>query len=427
MPVPVIPLNSVPAAPGIYPLLGLVGNFSTIIPNPGRVYMIGTGSTGVNTPVKLSSVDDLLSIFGNVPQVNRDWVTAFFQSVGSLGELFYVRVNGIVAPASITVASVVSTLNNFNPERDTHGYVVCPEGYYHLLSTADRLALFTALESFVSLPDISWVHVADASPPAEFYGTAPVTANGKTIQPTLNATPVNTIGTLATNLSTLAASYVAERATYNSAAGHSNYACNPAINLFNRLVPASIGTVVAAQLRYAADSFRCAPAGTKAPLKGVIGVYADFNKTHQSTLNAGNANLLRLVRSYGVCMMGARTCYTQDSAMRFIHVRVIFNVIMADLWQAYQPVVFDPIDGLGITFAQAKGIATQRLVRFWQGGVLFGQTAQAAFKVVCDTSNNPAVDLENGDLRVDVFCAPCATSERTLLGIFRVPIGAVPQ
>lgn len=422
---PIVPLNQVPAAPGVYPILGLAGTFSTQPNNPGRCYLIGTGSTGSTLPTRVSSLDEFVALYGVTPQVTRDVVESFFQSLGSAGELYYLRVPSIVAPALITVASIVSALNSFDSARDSHGYVICPEAYYHL-STADRLATFNALESFVSLQDYQWVHVADASPPAEYFGAAAVTVNGKTIAPSQTGTAVNPIGSLSTNLATLSASYVTEAGTYNSPAGHSSYAANPAINLANRLVPASIGTVIAAQIRYGLDSYRVAPAGTKAPMRGVVGVYASFNKTHQSTLNGSNVNILRVVNGYGVCMMGARTRYNADSAYKFIHVRVIFNVLVADLTQAYQPMIFDPVDGAGIVFTQARDIAIQRLVRMWQAGVLYGQTPKQAFKVICDASNNPAFDLENGDLRVSVYAAPCGVAERLLIGIVRVPIGQVP-
>lgn len=428
---PIVPLNQVPQAPGVYPVLGLAGNFSTQVDNPGRCYLIGTASTGSSMPTRIASVEELTSVFGTVPQVNLDVADVFFRSLGSLGELYYVRVPGIVAPASITVAGVVSALNSFNPEIHSHGFVICPEGYSYLLALTDRLALYNALQGFVSNMDFNWIHVADASMPAEFYGNnVTVTSpSGKVIRSTVNLTVTapNTAGNINTALAALSTFYQTEALTYTSPDGHSSYAANPAIHLSGRLIPASIGTVVAAQRRYAQDSYRVAPAGVKAPLAGVVGVYADFTKTHQAALNGANINILRLVSGYGVCMNGARTRYTADSAFRFIHVRVIFNVLIADLNRAYQPMVFDPIDGMGVTFAQAKGVAVQRLTRLWQAGVLYGQTTSQAFKVVCDASNNPAYDLELGILRVDVYAAPCGVAERILVGVFRVPIGQVPQ
>ena len=55
------------------------------------------------------------------------------------------------------------------------------------------------------------------------------------------------------------------------------------------------------------------------------------------------------------------------------------------------------------------------------------QNPEQAFFVRCDSTNNPAFDLELGRLRVDVYAAPCGVAERILVGVFRTPIGQVPQ
>jgi hypothetical protein len=214
---------------------------------------------------------------------------------------------------------------------------------------------------------------------------------------------------------------------YTSGLGHSSYIANYALNLSNRLVPPSILQVAVAQVRYQLDSFRVAPAGVKAPLKGLVGVGFNFNKSHQSALNGSHVNILRRFSGYGVCVYGERTLYKQDSAFRFIHTRVIMNSLIASLRSAYLPLVFDPIDGQGVTFQLVKQVATQICNRFWQGGALYGQTPDQAYLVKCDSTNNLAVDLELGILRVDVYAAPVGVAERILVGIFRVPIGQVPQ
>lgn len=426
MPSPIIPINSLPSAPGVYPILQLAGTFSTQIVSPGRAYLMCVTSTGPLTPTRVGSVGEFTAAFGSTALINIDSIQAFFDTVGSLGELYILRIGGVIAPALITQPLFITALNQFDSERDAHGFVLCPEAFYNLTSTPIRLAIYSALDAFVSQQDFQWVAAVDASPMTEYYGTGPVTVGAKTIAPSSTITPGTTIGSLSTPQATLVGSLVAEALSYNSPTGSSFFVANPAVNLFNRLVPGSILQIAAAQLRYAADSFRVAPAGVKAPLRGVVGVAIDFSKSSQSTLNGGFVNILRNISGYGVCLNGARTLYKQDSAWKFIHVRVIFNVILSELRKAYLPKVFDPIDGQGVAFLGARNIAIQKLTRYWQAGVLFGATPSAAFKVVCDSTNNPAYDLENGDLRIDVYAAPCGVSERILVGIFRTAIGQVP-
>ena len=431
---PLIPISSVPQAPGVYPIVNLSGVFSTATPNPGRCYLIFSGSKGqINTPINVTSYSDFVEFFDltpltpTIPLVTRDAVRGFFDTTGSIGELYCVRVPGVVSPAVPLVADYINALNAFNDELP-HGYLVLPGAYAQLKTTSERIALQTAVEAFVSQFDYQWVHIVDSAPPLEFYAATNTTLpNGRVIVPTLPAyAGVTSSPTLSGTATALIAWLQADVLNYASGLGHSSYLANYAINTDGRLVAPSMLQVAVAQVRYFQDSFRVAPAGVKAPVKGMVGVGFNFTKAHQSALNGSSVNILRQFTGYGVCVYGERTLYKQDSAFRFIHTRVIMNTLIASLRSAYLPLVFDPIDGQGVTFQLVKQVATQICNRFWQGGALYGQAPNQAYLVRCDASNNLAVDLELGILRVDVYAAPVGVAERILVGIFRVPIGQVP-
>jgi hypothetical protein len=310
-----------------------------------------------------------------------------------------------------------------------HGYLVAPEAYALLKTSAERVAFQIACEAFVSQFDFQWIHLVDAAPHLEFYAASGTTLpDGRVIVPSQPAyAGVTSAPTLVSATATsLIAWYQTDVALYTSSSGHSAYLGNWAWGIDGRLIPPSILMVAVAQVRYYQDSFRVAPAGVKAPCKGVVDVAYRFNKTSQAALNGSHVNILRNITGYGVCVYGERTLYKQDSAFRFIHTRVIMNTLVAALRRAYLPMVFDPIDGQGVTFQLVKQVATQICTRYWQGGALYGQSPDQAFLVRCDSSNNLAVDLELGILRVDVYAAPVGVAERILVGIFRVPIGQVP-
>jgi hypothetical protein len=436
---PLVPLNSVPASPGVYPILNLDGNFSNELPSAARCYLIGTGSAGqVRTPTRVTSYDNFLQTFDatpatpTIPLVTRDAVKLFFDTTGSIGELFFIRVgtpaSPVVAPAIPTVSQYTDSLLAFNPDLE-HGIIVSPEAYALLKTAADRIAFQVAVEALVSNFDYQWMHFIDSAPSLEFYAATPTVYQGRTIVPSQPGyTAVTSAPTVNVSSSTAQiAYYTTERNQYASGLGHCSYTANWVLNTEGRLVSPAVAQVAVAQVRYYQDSFRVAPAGAKAPVKGAVDVAYRFSVSDHSALNAIGVNLTKYTPSVGVVLWGARTLYNVDSAFRFIHVRIICNVTTAYLRRAYLPMVFDPIDGAGVTFQLAKGVAVQVLNRFWQAGVLFGQTPSQAYKVECSALNNPAFDLELGRLRVDVWIAPCGLAERVLVGIFRVPIGQVPQ
>jgi len=435
MPVPLVPISSVPQSPGVYPILGLAGTFTTDTPNPGRCYLITTGSSGLsNVPVNITSLDAFVNYFDatpstpTIPLVTRDAVKAFFNITGSIGELYVIRVPGVVAPAVPTQAQYIATLNAFNDELP-HGYLICPEAYALLKTSPERVAFQVAVETFVSQFDYQWVHLVDAAPHTEFYNATNTTLpDGRVIVPSQPAYAAVTSAPalVSATATSLISWYQTDVALYTSSSGHCAYVGNWGLGVDGRLVPVSTLMVAVAQVRYYQDSFRVAPAGVKAPCKGLVDVAFRFSKTHQAALNGSHVNILRFITGYGVCVYGERTLYKQDSAFRFIHTRVIMNVLVAALRTAYLPLVFDPIDGQGVTFQLVKQIATQICTRFWQGGALYGQSPDQAFLVRCDSTNNLATDLELGILRVDVYAAPVGVAERILVGVFRTAIGQIP-
>jgi hypothetical protein len=427
-----VPLNTIPAAPGVYPILNLQGTFSSEISSPSRGYLILSSTKGpINIPTRVTSLDDLITQFDLTPATPTilrtvlDAVQLYFDLVGNLSELYVTRT------ATNDLAGFTGALNGFDPEIHSHGFI-CAPGVYTSLNQANRVAFQLAADNLCAQFDYQWVNIVDATLPTESYAASNTTLpDGRVIAPSLSTaigTTVVPTTTLATQTQTqIANAWITESALYTSAEGHSWYYCNAAVNSSNRLVPLSLAVTAVATLRYYREGFRVNPAGQKAPIRTATDTAIKLNPANLSALNAAHCNVARRIAGTGVCIMGSRTLYKLDSAWRFCHVRVIFNVLSAYLRSAYQSTVFDPIDGQGVTFIRAKQIADQVCTRLWQAGALYGQSPSDAFLVKCDSQNNPATDLELGRLRVDVWAAPCGVAERVLVGIYRVPIGQVPQ
>ena len=60
-------------------------------------------------------------------------------------------------------------------------------------------------------------------------------------------------------------------------------------------------------------------------------------------------------------------------------------------------------------------------------GALFGATANEAFDVIVDDRNNPAGNLENGLVNVQIFVVPVPTLERIEIDLLRVGIGQIQE
>jgi len=85
------------------------------------------------------------------------------------------------------------------------------------------------------------------------------------------------------------------------------------------------------------------------------------------------------------------------------------------LKNSLQWVVFEPNDQ-ALWAAVSRDIAAF-LTTLWSQGALFGATAQEAFFVTCDASNNPLETRELGQLFIDIGLAPVYPAEFVVIRI----------
>lgn len=215
----------------------------------------------------------------------------------------------------------------------------------------------------------------------------------------------------------------AEGTTYVSAAGHTTYYAPWVINLDDEDLPPSAAVAGVATRRYRAQGFAQAPAGLRYPLRGVKGLTKYFTRSEQDVVNPLGINLLKRHSNGSLAVWGARTRSTNEY-FRFINQRVIFNVVKRTLREAFDILLFDLVDGQGVLFRRIKDTAEEILYRIWQSGALYGATPGDAFLVICDETNNPALDLEAGIVRFDAYLIPSAPAERIVGRVVRVPLGS---
>jgi len=157
-----------------------------------------------------------------------------------------------------------------------------------------------------------------------------------------------------------------------------------------------------------------------APANGVLAwaqdVTVPVGDALQGVLNPLGIDVVRPLRGRGIRLMGARTV-SSDPDWRYVNVRRLLMMIEKAIHLSTQWAVFEPNDAM--TRAKLRLSLTSFLLSLWQRGALMGDTAQAAFFVTCDETNNPPAQRDNGQLLAEVGVAPSKPFEFIVLRVGR--------
>jgi uncharacterized protein len=150
-------------------------------------------------------------------------------------------------------------------------------------------------------------------------------------------------------------------------------------------------------------------------LRGIVRLENDVTSGEQDLLNPDGINCIRSFGTYGTKIWGARTLAKTDPSWRYVNVRRLFNFIEESIRRGTQWAVFEPNDF--DLWQRVKRTINAFLRGLWMQGALAGATADQAFYVLCDESNNPASSVDEGKLIVEVGIAPVKPAEFV---IFRI-------
>ncbi|GIJ43224.1 tail protein [Virgisporangium aliadipatigenens] len=150
-------------------------------------------------------------------------------------------------------------------------------------------------------------------------------------------------------------------------------------------------------------------------VRGIVRLENEVTDGEQGLLNPEGVNCIRSFGSYGTKIWGARTLAKTDPSWRYINVRRLFNFVEESVRRGTQWAVFEPNDR--DLWERVKRTLNSFLRGLWMQGALVGTTAEQAFFVVCDESNNPSSSIDEGKLIVEVGIAPVKPAEFI---IFRV-------
>jgi hypothetical protein len=206
--------------------------------------------------------------------------------------------------------------------------------------------------------------------------------------------------------------------------GHAAYFAPYVKNLSDRFVPPSSFVAGIACSRFVNEGFQQPPAGSRYPLRGVVGLKFNITAQQQEVTYALGLNPIRSLPNRGIVVWGSRTL-SSSPLFRFVNTRVILNVLIDVMNRSFDDILFESIDSGNTIFSRVKSIATQVLNQFYRQGALFGNRPEQAYLVVCGAANNSSVLLEQGTVRMDAYVATSPTLERLAITIVRTPVGQV--
>lgn len=296
-------------------------------------------------------------------------------------------------PAYPVAQDVVDALYRVTNSDLTQGFILAPEYFQEYTTSSELQTLANGMEAVASDPRHNMVAIADCS----------------------EATATSVTGGGAINLA------LAERANLVSPKGHLWYYFPYLVLSDATLVPSSAAVVGIALSRMRTEGYRQPAAGTSYPVRGVVGTSFPVTDVLQEQLNPQGINCLRSIRNKGTVVYGARTLST-NAFYKFGPTRVIFNVLARTIQDALDSLVFSSVDGQGAIFTRIKGTCAGICERLRISGALFGATPNEAYLVVCDRTNNPTVDLDNGRVLVDVYAKPSPIAEMIAVRLYRTAL-----
>src|SRR5690606_32113830 len=134
----------------------------------------------------------------------------------------------------------------------------------------------------------------------------------------------------------------------------------------------------------------------------------EVNNTDHGIVNAEGINAIRSLPGQGIRIMGARTL-SLDAEWRYLNVRRLMFAVERTLERSLQWAVFENNDTV---LRQALLMSVSTLLNsLWRRGALSGRNPEAAYRVKCDTDNNPAAQRDQGRLLAEICVAPSVPFE----------------
>ncbi len=165
-----------------------------------------------------------------------------------------------------------------------------------------------------------------------------------------------------------------------------------------------------------------APAGDEANLRGVLDVaYRLSDVEHDNLVRNASVNGIRAVPGAGIVVDASRTLST-DTRWLYVNVRLLFNYVKSSLESGLSWVRQEP--NRDRLWNQVKyGSVTPFLLGLYRQGAFGTGTPDEVFTVVCDASNNPPEEVDQGNFRVEIYFYPSKPAETIIIIVGQQPSG----
>jgi len=154
-----------------------------------------------------------------------------------------------------------------------------------------------------------------------------------------------------------------------------------------------------------------------AALFDAIDVVTGYLRRDQALLLADGINLIRCQAGRGLQIWGGRTAVNprrNSNGLFLAHRRLIHRLVRA-IRRVAEPLVFD-INSPALRLTLVRAVTGVLLEAFRAGG-LKGERPEEGFRVVCDASNNPEEEQDQGRVHCEIHLAPAVPMEFIVLQV----------
>lgn len=142
-----------------------------------------------------------------------------------------------------------------------------------------------------------------------------------------------------------------------------------------------------------------APAGLNVQIANAIGLETSYTESVAGTLYEAGVNTFRAIPGGGITVNGARTL-KKNYPDKYIPIRRSLNYVKASVKALTQFAVFEPNDERLWSTIEMR--LNRFLTDFWGSGGLRGRTADEAFYILCNDTNNTNTSIAAGQVNVEV-------------------------
>lgn len=166
-----------------------------------------------------------------------------------------------------------------------------------------------------------------------------------------------------------------------------------------------------------------APAGNAARLNGALDIRHHITDVdHTDLVKNGSVNAVRFIPGQGIVIDSSRTLST-NTIWLYVNVRLLFNFVKSSLMSGLRWVVQEPNDDALWNKVKFNSV-TPFLMGLWRRGAFGPGAPNEVFTVKIDAENNPAANIQQGILNIEVYFYPSRPAETIIITVGQQEGGA---